>query len=106
IDGNILQGVTRDSCIKLLREGGYDVVEKKISLKEIADAFNEGLLTDAFGTGTAALIAKIESIYNEGENYILPNAEDRKVSNWLYKKLSDVQTSKIIDTHNWVYQLV
>jgi branched-chain amino acid aminotransferase len=105
LDGNILQGVTRDSCIKLLKEGGYEVVEKRISLDEIAKASQDGILTDAFGTGTAALIAKIEAITNDGVEYILPNAETRIVSNWLYKRLSDTQTSKTEDTNNWVYKI-
>jgi branched-chain amino acid aminotransferase len=105
LDGNILQGVTRDSCIKLLKEGGYEVVEKRISLDEIVKASQDGILTDAFGTGTAALIAKIEAINNDGVEYTLPNAETRLVSNWLYKRLSDTQTSKIEDTNNWIYKI-
>ncbi len=106
LDGNILRGVTRDSCIKLLKAEGYTVIEKRISLNEISEAHNNGSLSDAFGTGTAALIAKIDLIDNDGIMYKLPNADDRKVSNWLYKKLSDTQTSKTTDPNNWVYKLI
>lgn len=105
LDGNILKGVTRDSCIKILRVANYKVEERHISIEEIAQAAREGKLTDAFGTGTAALIAKIETIAYKNERFELPPAENRKVSNWLYKTLSDIQTSKIEDKFGWVVKL-
>lgn len=105
LDGNILKGVTRDSCIKLLSDAGYTVEERHISIDEIAQAAREGKLTDAFGTGTAALIAKIETIAYKNERFELPPAENRKVSNWLYKTLGEIQTSKMEDKFNWVVKL-
>lgn len=105
LDGNILKGVTRDSCIQMLRDANYNVEERHISIEEIAQAAREGKLTDAFGTGTAALIAKIETIAYKDERFELPPAENRKVSNWLYKNLSDIQTSKIEDKFGWVVKL-
>jgi len=105
LDGNILKGVTRDSCIQILKDANYKVEERHISIEEIAQAAREGKLTDAFGTGTAALIAKIETIAYKNERFELPPAENRKVSNWLYKTLSDIQTSKIEDKFGWVVKL-
>jgi len=105
LDGNILKGVTRDSCIKMLRDANYNVEERHISIEEIGQAAREGKLTDAFGTGTAALIAKIETIAYKNERFELPPDENRKVSNWLYKTLSDIQTSKIEDKFGWVVKL-
>ncbi len=105
LDGNILKGVTRDSCIKLLKAEGYTVEERHIAIDEVIDACKAGNLTDAFGTGTAALIAKIESISYKGENFVLPQADDRKVSNWLYKTLGEIQTSKQADKFGWVVKL-
>lgn len=105
LDGNILKGVTRDSCIKLLRDSNYKVEERHISIEEIATAARAGKLLDAFGTGTAALIAKIETISYKGENLELPPAESRKVSNWLYDTLGEIQTSKIEDKFGWITKL-
>lgn len=105
LDGNILKGVTRDSCIKLLRDANYKVEERHISIEEIATAARAGKLFDAFGTGTAALIAKIETISYKGENLELPPAESRKVSNWLYNTLGEIQTSKIEDKFGWITKL-
>lgn len=102
LDGNILKGVTRDSCIKLLKAEGYTVEERHISIDEVAAAARTGELTDAFGTGTAALIAKIETIAYKQERFELPDPEQRKVSNWLYKTLGEIQTSKIEDKYDWI----
>ena len=102
LDGNILEGITRDSCIKLLKKEGYEVEERKVSIKEIAAYAKEGRLSDCFGTGTAAIIAKIAAIGYEGEDLVLPAAEQRKVSNWLYNTIYGIQTSKVADSFGWI----
>jgi branched-chain amino acid aminotransferase len=105
IDGTILAGITRDSCIKLLRAKGYRVEERKISVDEIVEAHKNGTLTDAFGTGTAAIIAKIAAFNYKGTEYTLPPAGEREVSNWLYKTLYGIQTGAIADEFEWIEKL-
>ncbi len=102
LDGTILEGITRDSCIQLLRDRNIEVEERPVSMDEIVAASNRGELMDAFGTGTAALIAKIASFHYKGKTYQLPPAEDRKISNLLYRLLEDIRTSKIEDPHHWI----
>jgi len=102
LDGNILNGITRDTCIQLLKQKGLEVQERKISIKEVIEAAKEGKLTDCFGTGTAAIIAKIAAIGYKGQDYVLPNAEQRFVSNWLYQQIYGIQTGKVEDPNNWV----
>jgi branched-chain amino acid aminotransferase len=102
LDGNILNGITRDTCIQLLKQKGLQVEERKISIKEVIEAAKAGRLTDCFGTGTAAIIAKIAAIGYKGQDYVLPNAEQRFVSNWLYQQIYGIQTGKVEDTNNWV----
>ena len=105
LDGTILAGVTRNSCIKLLQTKGYTVEERKISVDEIVDAANKGELKDAFGTGTAAIVAKIAAINYKGVEYTLPNPEEREVSNYLYKTLGEIQTGVITDDFNWIEKI-
>jgi len=102
LDGNILNGITRDTCIQLLKQKGFEVQERKISIKEVIEAAKEGKLTDCFGTGTAAIIAKIAAIGYKGQDYVLPNAEQRFVSNWLFQQIYGIQTGKVEDPNNWV----
>lgn len=101
----ILRGITRDSCIKVLEAKGIEVEQRKISVQEIVEAAENGTLEDAFGTGTAALIAKIESININGKDYKLPPVAQRKISNLLYKTLEDIRTSKIEDEFGWMVKV-
>ncbi len=60
--GTILEGVTRDSVIAVARDLGKTVEEREISIDELVDAYKAGTLTEAFGAGTAATIAKIAEL--------------------------------------------
>ena len=74
LDGSVLHGITRKSVIDLLRHKGYEVTERKITLQEIADAAQNGILEEAFGTGTAVGIAYIQEI-GWGDDTIAVSAE-------------------------------
>ena len=60
--GTILDGVTRESAITLLKEMGFKVEERPISIDEIIDAYKAGVLYEVFGTGTAATISLIKEL--------------------------------------------
>lgn len=105
LDNTILNGITRDSCIKLLESAGYKVLQEKLSIHKILEAYQNGKLLDAFGTGTAALIAKIESINYKNIKMTLPNPEQRIISNWLYKELEDIRCSKAPDNFDWIVKI-
>lgn len=105
LDTTILNGITRDSCIKLLEKAGYKVVQEKLSIQKIVSAYQNGSLIDAFGTGTAALIAKIESISYKDFKMTLPNPEKRLISNWLYTELENIRCSKTEDTFDWIVKI-
>jgi branched-chain amino acid aminotransferase len=102
LDGCILEGITRDSCIQVLKKNGITIEERPVSIAEIMKAQQEGILKDAFGTGTAALIAKIASIHYNGTTHTLPPVETREISNMLYAELENIRTSKVEDPFNWV----
>jgi branched-chain amino acid aminotransferase len=105
LDGTILDGVTRDSTIQLLKSYGIKVEERKVSLDEIETAHHEGLLTDAFGTGTAASIAPISHIGYKGRVMELPAAEKRMLSNRVKNDLEGIKTGRIADPFNWMVKV-
>lgn len=105
LDGTILEGITRDSCITLLKDNGYVVEERPVSMKEVIESYEKGELMDAFGTGTAALIAKISGFHYKGKDYVLPPVEQRVVSNYLYNQLEDIRTSRTEDPYNWIVNI-
>ncbi|MBL7690561.1 MAG: branched-chain amino acid aminotransferase [Flavipsychrobacter sp.] len=101
-EGTILAGVTRDSVITLLREKGITVEERPIAIDELAEAYRNGQLKEAFGTGTAASIAPIRALTYHDETMELPEMETWDVANWLKKELADIRYGRKADTHGWV----
>ncbi|KAF2862742.1 branched-chain amino acid aminotransferase II [Piedraia hortae CBS 480.64] len=66
LDGTILEGVVRDSILALARERlvpeGWKVCERKFTMREVAEAADEGRLMEIFGSGTAAVVSPVRSI--------------------------------------------
>lgn len=104
-EGTILEGITRDSMLKLAKEAGYKVEVRKISIEEVFEAFNKGKLKDAFGTGTAATIAHIHTINYKGFDMVLPAVETREMSNTLRSQLDAIKTGKTADRFGWMVKL-
>jgi len=98
----ILEGVTRDSVITLLREKGITVEERPISIDEIEAAHKEGQLKEAFGTGTAASIAPISALTYHDDKMELPSMDKWEIANWLKKELGDIRYGVKADNHGWV----
>jgi branched-chain amino acid aminotransferase len=103
--GTILAGVTRDSVIKLLKEKGITVEERPITIDEIREYYYKGELKEAFGTGTAAVIAPIAELYYDGQTMELPPVEEWEISNWVAKHIADIRYGRVEDTHNWMYKV-
>lgn len=100
-----LSGITRDSVIKLAKELGLEVEERRVAVKEIVEAARNNKLQDAFGTGTAATIAQIASITFEDERFELPPIENRTVSNKIAKSIEDIKRGRVADQFDWIYNI-
>lgn len=104
-EGTILNGVTRDSVIKLAKKSGIKVEERKIDTDELFEAIESGRLQDAFGAGTAATIAQIIRIGFRDKTYELPAFETRHVSNSIKEELSKIKTGISPDEFNWLHKI-
>ena len=105
LEGSVLPGVTRNSCLELLREMGLSVSERKLSIDELVAAYKAGKLEEAFGTGTAAVISPIGELYYEGERMVIGGGKIGPVSQKLYDTLTGIQWGKIKDTLGWVREV-
>lgn len=105
LNGSILPGITRKSCIDLLRHWGIKVSERKISMEEIFEANETGKLKEAFGTGTAAVISPIGELIWNDKKLILSNGKIGELSQKLYDNLTAIQYTKIPDPFNWVIKV-
>lgn len=105
LTGSILEGVTRKSAIELLKQDGYVVEERKISIEEIIECSKNGKLEEAFGTGTAAVISPVGTLGYKGEDITITGDNMGKITTYLYDKITSIQKGKIEDKNNWVVEL-
>ena len=101
LSGSILPGITRKSCIELMRGWGYDVQERQISVDELLSAAANGSLEEAWGTGTAAVVSPIGQLYYGGTTYTLCNNQIGPVTQKLYDELTGIQWGKKEDPFGW-----
>lgn len=99
----ILDGVTRDSLLVIAREEKIEVDERRISVDELIDAFESGSITEAFGVGTAAVVAPIAVIGIHGKDYALPPVHSGSVQERIRKKLHAIRYGHEPDIRGWNY---
>lgn len=102
VSETILAGVTRDSAITLFREKGVTVEERPLSIDEIVDAYKNGQLLEAFGTGTAASVSHIAELTYHDLHMVLPESNKWEMSDWLKKEMNDIRYGRKADTHGWI----
>lgn len=105
LGSTILDGVTRDSVATLLREHGVTVEERPISIDELIEAHARGVLTEAFGTGTAASIAPISELTIHEQHLMLPPEETWKIGSWVKEEMNAIRYGKKADTRGWIFKV-
>ena len=100
-DGSILPGITRRSCIEMMRSWGMAVEERKIGVDELTRAAEDGTLEEAWGTGTAAVISPIGELSYEGKSYVVNGAKIGPTSRKLYDELTGLQWGSRPDPFGW-----
>ena len=101
----ILPGITRDSVIKLLKSWGYTVHEGNIPLAQLQEAAKNGTFEEAWGTGTAAVIAPIGELNILGESVVLSDGKTGELTQRIYNALTDIQWGRAKDEFGWTEEL-
>lgn len=97
LTGSILPGVTRKSVMQLAKEElEMKVVEKDIHYEETFKS------SEAFCTGTAAVITPIGSITYKGKDHEFNNFEVGPITQKLYDLLTGIQRMELDDPNDWV----
>ena len=105
LTGSILPGITRKSCIEVLKSFGYKVSERLLSVDELIGALKEGKLEEAWGTGTAAVVSPIGKLMYDDVEYDVNGGKIGEVTQKLYDTLTGIQWGKLDDKFGWVYKL-
>lgn len=99
----LLDGVTRDTILQLAPGLGIEIEERRVSVDEVEEAFRKGTITEAFGTGTAAVVSPIATINIGGIDYDLPVADASSFQQRVKKKLNDIRLGFEPDPYGWNY---
>jgi branched-chain amino acid aminotransferase len=99
--GTILAGVTRDSALTLLKEAGFTVEERPLSIDEIIDAYKAGTLREVFGTGTAATISMLKEL--RYKDFVMTFDTDQwKIAPMIKNWLTDIREGRREDKYGWM----
>ncbi len=105
LTGSILPGITRMSCIEVLKSKGYKVSERLLSVDELLGALKDGTLKEAWGCGTAAVVSPIGKLAFGEEEYEVGGGKIGEVTQELYDTLTGMQWGKTEDTFGWITRI-
>ena len=105
LQGSILPGITRKSALEICKSKGIPVSERRISIQEIADAYDNGKLDEIFGTGTAAVISPVGSLKWGDKIMKVNDGKIGKISQMLYDTLTGIQWGTVEDTYGWTQKI-
>jgi branched-chain amino acid aminotransferase len=102
--GTILEGVTRDSAIEVLRQEGYTVEEGPIHIDDVVRAYEAGELKEVFGTGTAATISMIKEL-KYGDFNMTFDTDTWTVAPAVKRVLTDIREGRRKDARGWMFKV-
>ena len=105
LGGSILPGITRDSVIRLAREWGLKVVERPVTIDEVVAASADGTLTEAFGTGTAAVISPVGELCYQGKQCVINGGKVGALSQRMFDELQAIQGGQQEDPFKWIVRV-
>ncbi len=105
LNGSILNGITRDSVMKLADRLGFTVEERQIDVNELMNDIRSGKVTEAFGSGTAAVITPVGSLCYRDESLTIGHSGVGNLTQKLYDTLTGVQYGKIPDQSGWITKI-
>lgn len=105
LNGSILPGVTRATCLDLCRSWGMEVEERRVSVEELVAAARDGSLEECWGSGTAAVISPVGTLRYENDVMEISGGGIGPLSQRLYDTVTGIQTGKLEDTHGWTVEV-
>lgn len=105
LTGTILPGVTRDSIFTLAPDLGYPIKEKSITIDEVIEGIKSGQLTEAFGCGTAAIIAPVGGLHYNSEYLAINEGQVGPIAQKLYEELIAIQYGEREDPYGWMHKI-
>ncbi|HLQ80292.1 MAG TPA: branched-chain amino acid aminotransferase [Brachybacterium sp.] len=106
LTGSILEGVTRESILRLAADRGLEVVEQQLVMSDVLAQIADGEITEMFAAGTAAVINPIGELRARGGSWTVGEGGSGEVTLALRTELTDIQYGRTPDRHGWLTRLV
>jgi branched-chain amino acid aminotransferase len=105
LTGSILPGITRDSVLRLTKDWGLKVSEKRITIDDVLAANEKGSLQEIFGTGTAAVISPVGELNYKGQVCTINHGKTGALARKLFTELQAIQNGHKQDPYGWVVEV-
>ncbi len=105
LNGSILPGVTRATCLDLCRSWGMEVEERRVSVEELVAAARDGSLEECWGSGTAAVISPVGTLRYGNDVMEIAGGGIGPVSQRLYDTVTGIQTGRLEDSYGWTVEV-
>jgi branched-chain amino acid aminotransferase len=102
LDGTILEGTTRDSVLRLARDWGVQVSERRITIDEVISAGHSGRLNEVFGTGTAAVVSPVGEIQHLDTLLKINGGKIGALSKKFYDEVTAIEYGEKPDKFGWM----
>ncbi len=101
LSGSLLEGVTRDSLLKLAQHLGIAGAARTMPVNDLLRDIEDGRCSELFACGTGAIVAPIKGIGEaDGREWSLPDVG--RLSSTLRDALLDIQEGKTDDPFGWL----
>jgi len=105
LTGSVLPGITRKSCLELIRDWGIPCEERLITAEELFQAGAAGTLEEAWGTGTAAVVSPIGEMGWKDQHVVVNGGKVGHLTQRLYDTLTGIQWGKECDPYGWTVKV-
>jgi branched-chain amino acid aminotransferase len=106
LSGSLLPGITRDSLLKAAADLGIPAEEGLISVDELREQAESGAITEAFGSGTAAVVTPIGGFRGKQGSIVIGDGQPGPVTMRVREHLLGIQHGEQPDTHGWLHTIV
>lgn len=105
LSGSLLEGVTRDSLLKLAQHLGIESRARVMPMNDLLRDIESGRCSEMFACGTGGIVAPIKAIgESDGREWLLPDVG--QVSSALRDALLDIQQGRADDVFGWMVDAV
>lgn len=102
LTGALLEGVTRDSIIKIAGDIGLPVAQTRVSVDDWRAGNESGELTEVFACGTAAVITPVGYVKSANGNWEISGGQPGEITMRLRETLLGIQTGNAPDPYGWL----